>query len=155
VWASKTFFAAAVLILAARTTLSLDDDVSAHLPELAPAGAPAVALRHLLSMTNGLRDGLGIERPRGRWQASPSTSRGLPALACRQRPASAPSGVQYMYANVNALPIRAIIARVSGMADQFVRARSASHSGSSRPPHAPSIGSKGNVNGEGRCRGGR
>jgi len=64
---SKTFAAAAVLVLAARGTLSLDDDIRRAIPELpepARPGESAVTIRHLLSMTSGLRDVLEIERLR-------------------------------------------------------------------------------------------
>jgi len=115
-----------VLVLASRGALSLDDDVRRHIPELpAPAspGASAVTIRHLLSMTSGLRDVLEIERLRGVWTSSPSRTRELLDLAYRQAAVSAPAGAQYMYANVNVLLLDELIARVSGMpADAFRRA---------------------------------
>ena len=57
---SKTFIAATVLVLAARGALTLDDPIRRHLPEL-PAEI-TVTIRHLLSMTSGLRDVLEIGR---------------------------------------------------------------------------------------------
>ena len=123
---SKTFAAAAVLVLAARGTLSLDDDIRRYLPELpgpARPGESAVTIRHLLSMTSGLRDVLEIERLRGVWTSAPSRTRELLDLAYRQVAVSAPAGAQYMYANVNALLLDELIARVSGVpADAFRRA---------------------------------
>ncbi len=123
---SKTFVAAAVLVLASRGALSLDDDVRRHVPELpapGPPGASAVTIRHLLSMTSGLRDVLEIERLRGVWTSSPSRTRELLDLAYRQTAVSAPAGAQYMYANVNVLLLDELIARVSGKpADAFRRA---------------------------------
>jgi len=123
---SKTFAAAAVLVLAARGTLSLDDDIRRAIPELpepARPGESAVTIRHLLSMTSGLRDVLEIERLRGVWTSAPSRTRELLDLAYRQVAVSAPAGAQYMYANVNALLLDELIARVSGMpADTFRRA---------------------------------
>ena len=123
---SKTFVAAAVLVLASRGALSLDDDVRRHIPELAAsvqAGANPVTIRHLLSMTSGLRDVLEIERLRGVWTSGPSRTRELLDLAYRQTAVSAPAGAQYMYANVNVLLLDELIARVSGMpADAFRRA---------------------------------
>src|SRR5882672_9482040 len=70
---SKTFMAAAVLVLAARGALRLDDDVRRHLPELAPDVSPGgmLTIRHLLSMTSGFRDVLEIERLRGVWDTAP------------------------------------------------------------------------------------
>ncbi len=66
-----------------RGALRLDDDVRRYIPELpAPApGAIAVTIRHLLSMTSGLRDVLEIERLRGVWTSSPSRTRELLDLA--------------------------------------------------------------------------
>jgi CubicO group peptidase (beta-lactamase class C family) len=118
---SKTFLAAAVLVLAARGALRLDDDVRRYLPELPEE--IAVTIRHLLSMTSGLRDVLEIERLRGVWTSAPSRTRDLLDLAWRQTAVSAPAGAQYMYANVNALLLDELIARVSGVpADTFRRA---------------------------------
>jgi len=117
----KTFTAAAVLILAARGALTLDDPVRRHIPEL-PDQITAT-LRQLLSMTSGLRDVLELERLRGVWDTSPSRPRDLLDLACRQTDVSARAGAQYMYANVNVLLLEEVIARASGMsADAFRRA---------------------------------
>jgi len=118
---SKTFLAAATLTLAARGALSLDDPVCRHLPELSAGGG--VTIRHLLSMTSGLRDVLEIERLRGVWRAAESRPRDLLELALRQTGVSAPAGAQYMYANVNAVLLEEVIARQSGMpAEEFRRA---------------------------------
>lgn len=123
---SKTFVVAAVLVLAARGALRLDDDIRRYLPELPGPelpGANAATIRHLLSMTSGLRDVLEIERLRGVWTSGPSRTRELLDLAYRQTAVSAPPGAQYMYANVNVLLLDELIARVSGMpADAFRRA---------------------------------
>ena len=119
--ASKTFVAASVLILAARGQLSLDDPVRKHLPEM-PAETGAVAIRHLLSMTSGLRDVLEIERLRGEWRPSASRVQDLLDLAFRQTGVSAPAGAQYMYANVNYVLLEEILRRLTGDADAFRRA---------------------------------
>lgn len=121
---SKTFMAAAVLTLAARGALRLDDDVRRYLPEL-PAEISRngpVTIRHLLSMTSGLRDVLEIERLRGVWHSSPADRDTLLGLAGRQTAVNAPPGLQYMYANVNALLLDELIARVCGApAESFRR----------------------------------
>jgi D-aminopeptidase len=117
---SKTFMAAAVLILAARGALGLDDDVRHHLPEvpadLSPGGA--LTIRHLLSMTSGLHDVLEIERLRGVWDTAPSRRHDLLDLTRRVTGVSAPPGAQYMYGNVNMLLLDELVARVSGMPTQ-------------------------------------
>jgi CubicO group peptidase (beta-lactamase class C family) len=121
---SKTFLAAAVLVLEARGELRLDDDIRRHLPEL-PAELSRngpVTVHHLLSMTSGLRDVLEILRLQGVWDAAPSRRTELLALAGRQRTVSASPGAQYMYANVNALLLEEIVSRASGMpAESFRR----------------------------------
>ena len=122
---SKTFMAAAVLVLAARGALRLDDDVRRHLPELPADVSPggALTIRHLLSMTSGLRDVLEIERLRGVWGTAPSRTCDLLDLTRRITGVSAPPGAQYMYANVNALLLDELVARASGMsAEAFRRA---------------------------------
>ena len=122
---SKTFMAAAVLVLAARGALRLDDDVRRHLPELPPEVSPggALTIRHLLSMTSGLHDVLEIERLRGVWDTAPSRTRDLLDLVRRISGVSGPPGAQYMYGNVNVLLLDELVARVSGMpAEAFRRA---------------------------------
>jgi CubicO group peptidase (beta-lactamase class C family) len=52
---SKQFTAFAILLLAERGELSLDDDVRIHIPELPDFGS-AVTLRHLLTHTSGYRE---------------------------------------------------------------------------------------------------
>ncbi len=120
---SKTFMAAAVLVLAGRGALRLDDDVRCHLPELPPEVSPsgALTIRHLLSMTSGLRDVLEIERLRGAWDTTPSRTRDLLDLARRIRGVSAPPGAQYLYGNVNVLLLDELVARVSGMPSEAFR----------------------------------
>jgi CubicO group peptidase (beta-lactamase class C family) len=112
-------------VLAARGAVKLEDDVRRHLPELPAVVSPngALTIRHLLSMTSGLRDVLEIERLRGVWDSSPSRARDLLELALRLTSVSAPPGAQYMYANVNAVLLEEIVARASGLpAETFRRA---------------------------------
>src|SRR5258708_35356810 len=83
---SKTFDAAAILTLAATGALSLDDDIRRHLPELPEAIGKTgiVTIGHLVSMTSGLRDGLEIERLRGRWGVDRRSVGDLLAIAYGQ-----------------------------------------------------------------------
>jgi CubicO group peptidase (beta-lactamase class C family) len=121
--ASKTFIAASVLALAARRALALDEAVRTYLPELSPEidRPRPVTIRHLLSMTSGLRDVLEIARLRGEWRPSSSRVRDLIDLAFAQRSVSAPAGAQYMYANVNFVLLEEILRRVAGDADALRR----------------------------------
>ncbi|MBL8687493.1 MAG: serine hydrolase [Rhodospirillaceae bacterium] len=121
--ASKTFVAASVLALAARGQISVDDPARRHLPELPETidRPRPVTLRHLLSMTSGLRDVLEIARLRGEWKPSPSRVRDLLDLAFAQTETSAPAGAQYMYANVNFVLLEEILRRLAGDADALRR----------------------------------
>ncbi len=56
---SKQFTAFAVLLLAERGALSLDDDIRKHFPEL-PARDDTLRVRHLLNHTGGLREFLNL-----------------------------------------------------------------------------------------------
>jgi CubicO group peptidase (beta-lactamase class C family) len=119
---SKTYTAAVTVALAASGAPSLDDEVARHVREL-PAHAAAITLRHLLSMTSGLRDAVEIERLRGVWDPSPSRLRDIFDLACRQRTVNAPPGTQYGYANVNFVLLEEALARATGQPAETLRQR--------------------------------
>jgi D-alanyl-D-alanine carboxypeptidase len=51
---TKTFTAAAILRLAERGALTLDDPVEKHLPEFNPPGEATITLRHVLTHTSGM-----------------------------------------------------------------------------------------------------
>ena len=52
---SKEFTAMCIVLLAQEGTLSIDDEIHKHLPELADFGVP-ITIRHLIHHTSGLRD---------------------------------------------------------------------------------------------------
>jgi D-aminopeptidase len=116
---SKTFMAAAVLILAARGRLALDDDIRQHLQELRHPGV--VTIRHLLSLTSGLRDVLEVERLRGIWHSAISRRQDLLDLALAQTETSLPAGSAYLYTNVNHLLLEQIVSRASGQSAEAFR----------------------------------
>jgi CubicO group peptidase (beta-lactamase class C family) len=62
---TKQFAALATLLLTERGTLSLDDDVRRHVPELPDYGTP-ITVRDLLQHTSGLRDYGTLEKLAGR-----------------------------------------------------------------------------------------
>ncbi len=62
---SKQFTAFAVMLLAERGELSLDDDVRKHIPELPDLGE-TVTVRHILSHTSGYREFLNLLLMEGR-----------------------------------------------------------------------------------------
>jgi len=119
---SKTYTAAAAIVLAASGALSLDDEARRHLPELSRV-ANGVTLRHLLSMTSGLRDAVEIERLRGVWRPDASRAQEIFELACRQPDVNAPPGAEYRYANSTWLLLEQILQRASGEPAEVLRRR--------------------------------
>ncbi|MCC7276324.1 MAG: beta-lactamase family protein [Alphaproteobacteria bacterium] len=119
---TKPFTAATVLSLAAAGRLSLDDDVRRHLPEMAvPDHGRPVRLRHLLSMTSGLRDVLEIARLAGAWHAAPSRPADLLDEALRQARTSAPPGARFLYVNANFVLLDAVLRRIDGRSANAAR----------------------------------
>lgn len=103
---TKTFTAAAVMLLAEEGRLSLDDPVGRHLPGL-PAGWRAIPIRQLLNHTSGvpahpvlLRDGA-------------MTPDSVLALAGKE-PAEFAPGTRWEYSNVGYLVLGRLIEKVSG-----------------------------------------
>ena len=98
--------APAILLLAERGQLQLDDPVANHLPEFARNGKERVTLRHLLTHTSGLRPGLGR---RGDWQGPAQAI----ALACEEQ-LRQPAGSKFVYSDINFILLGEIVHRVSG-----------------------------------------
>ena len=62
---SKQFTAFAIMLLAERGELSLDDDIRLHIPELPDLGE-TITIRHILTHTSGLREFLNLLSMSGR-----------------------------------------------------------------------------------------
>jgi len=120
---TKTFTAAAILLLQAEGRLRLEDEISAHLPELMLSSSPAITIRELLTMTSGLYDSLEIERLRGIWHPSPHRERDCLDLVLSQRQRSFMPRAVYAYCNANFVLLAEIIRRVTGMDADAYRAR--------------------------------
>jgi D-alanyl-D-alanine carboxypeptidase len=112
---TKVFVAVVVLQLAEEGRLSLDDEVSRHLPGTQAPGA--VTLRQLLDHTSGVPDysaadprlGATVLRDRSRrW-----TPAELVAMAAQARPEFA-AGTDYAYSNTNYLLLGMVIESVTG-----------------------------------------
>ncbi|MGB0386969.1 MAG: serine hydrolase domain-containing protein [Ardenticatenaceae bacterium] len=119
---TKMFTAAALVLLEAQGRVSLDDDIRRFIPELADGlfEGGAISVRHLLSMTSGLRDGLEIMRLRGVWRPSAQRERDLLELAYRQDQLSFPVGTRFVYTNTNFVLLAELIRRITGMdADEY------------------------------------
>ncbi len=122
--ATKTLTAAAILMLQARGELTLNDDIRQFLPELPSrlfTHGP-ITIRHLLSMTSGLRDVLEILRLRGTWHTSRQRESDILALACAVQDVNGPPGQRYIYNNTNFVLLAEVIRRITGQdADGFRR----------------------------------
>lgn len=96
----------AILILAERGRLKIDESVKTYVPEFAANGKGPITLRHLLTHTSGLRAGLG--RP-------PELTNYLRAieLACAEKPTH-PPGTLFRYSDINYILLGEIVRRVSG-----------------------------------------
>ena len=107
---SKEFTAAAILLLAERGKLSLDDPISKWFPELREAAA--VTLRQLLTHTSGIRD---------YWPqdfVTPEMTRPTTTAAILdewvQRPLDFEPGTDWQYSNTGYVLAGAIVEKVSG-----------------------------------------
>ena len=119
---TKMFTAAAILILQAQGGLNLDDDIRKFIPEMPNSlfQSGSISVRHLLSMTSGLRDGLEIMRLRGVWRPSPQREVDILDLAYNQEKVSFPVGERFVYTNTNFVLLAEIIRRVTDYpADEF------------------------------------
>jgi CubicO group peptidase (beta-lactamase class C family) len=112
---AKQFTAAAVALLQLEGKLSLDDDIRKHLPEVPNLGAP-ITIRHILTMTSGLRDQWALLAIMGRGPGSEvHTHAEILDLVHRQRELNFPPGSEYLYSNTGYVLATLIVSRVSGM----------------------------------------
>lgn len=95
----------AIMLLADRALLKIDDPVVGYLPEFGPGGKGAITLRHLLTHTSGLAPGL----PREEWSGYDEGIR----RACLEIPLTTP-GAKFVYSDINFIVLGEIIQRVSG-----------------------------------------
>jgi CubicO group peptidase (beta-lactamase class C family) len=109
---SKQFTAMSVLLLAERGRLSLDDEVSRHVPGW--AATPAVTIRQLLNHTGGLRDVFLLTEMAAPGDRGLGTADWLVSLLARQRHLNFAPGSEYQYSNGGYLLLAEIVKRVSG-----------------------------------------
>lgn len=110
---SKPFTALAVLMLAERGKLVLDDMLGKHIPEL--AGYDRIALRHLVHHTSGIFDHVELVAEYGNAGVL-VTMPDLISLFVRHRPRSYfRPGEQFEYSNTGYVLLGEVVARVSGM----------------------------------------
>ncbi|MBN8892552.1 MAG: hypothetical protein BGP12_05490 [Rhodospirillales bacterium 70-18] len=116
---TKTFVGAACALLHHQGRLDLDGDVRDWVPELRPEST--VTLRHLLTMTSGLRDSMESMVARGVWFRYPRSSQDLLDLVFAQTTQSFPTAARWSYTNINFNLLALVIERVSGQGfDEFL-----------------------------------
>ena len=110
---SKQFTCAAILLLAAEGSLSIEHDVRDYIPALPNLGH-RITLAHLMHNTSGIRDMLEIMRLGGVDLAQPCEPQDLLDGVCRQRGLNFAPGSRYLYSNSNFMLLGRIVERVSG-----------------------------------------
>jgi CubicO group peptidase (beta-lactamase class C family) len=113
---SKTFTAAALMLLVAKGQCRLDDGVHIYLPE-APSTWNSITLRHLLSHTSGLPFQVRFEqyRPCEKFIYRLDVTRDEFLQAAVQVPLDFAAGTQTQYSNTGYFLLGIIIERISGM----------------------------------------
>ena len=111
---SKQFTAAAILLLAAEGTLSIDDDIRKHIPELPDFGR-RITIRHLANHTSGMRDQWTLLGLAGwRYSRDLITDDDVLALLSRQKDLNFTPGERHLYSNSGYTLMAIIVARASG-----------------------------------------
>jgi CubicO group peptidase (beta-lactamase class C family) len=110
---SKQFTAFAVLLLAEKGKLSLDDDIRKYIPEL-PDYGKIITIRHMLTHTSGLRDYIQLLQMAG-WKLSDVvTQKNVFDLIKTQKGLNFEPGEKFMYSNSGYQLLAEIVERVSG-----------------------------------------
>lgn len=113
---SKQFTAAAVMQLVQAGRIALDDDVCAHLPELAGFEQP-FSLRSLLNHSSGIADYFQfLQCQPGRHEADYFSNREIMALIARMDQVAMPTGSAQRYSNSNYILLAALVERLAGQA---------------------------------------
>ncbi|MET0265550.1 MAG: serine hydrolase domain-containing protein [Duganella sp.] len=112
---SKQFLAAAILRQVQAGAIGLDDDVCAHLPELAGFEQP-FALRSLLNHSSGIPDYFQfLQCQPTRHAADYFSNREILAVIARMDEVSVPTGSAHRYSNSNYILLAALLERLTGM----------------------------------------
>ncbi len=111
---SKQFAAAAILIAEHEGDLSLDDPVSAHIPEFPAYAQGAVTIRHLVHHTGGVRDYLTLMRLAGTPYENILTDEDMLGLITRQRELNFVPGTEHLYSNSGYVLLAEIVRRATG-----------------------------------------
>jgi uncharacterized protein YbbC (DUF1343 family)/CubicO group peptidase (beta-lactamase class C family) len=96
----------AVMQLAERGQVRLNDPVAKYIPEFAQNGKDEITVRELLTHYSGLREGLDLDHP---WQGRDTGLR----MAYAEKPVYSP-GSRFLYSDINFIALGALVERVSG-----------------------------------------
>lgn len=107
---TKQFTAMAVMILAERKRLSLDDSLTKFFPDFPPYGKQ-VTLRHLLNHTSGLTDYFDLIPPEA---TEPLTDRDVLDLLKKRGRTDFPPGSQFRYCNAGYALLALVVEEASG-----------------------------------------
>ena len=112
---SKQFTAACVMLLVGQGAIGLDDDVCAHLPELAKF-EQAFPLRTLLNHSSGIPDYFQfLACQLGRHEADYFNNATILSLIARLDTVDAPTSTEHRYSNSNYILLAALVERLSGV----------------------------------------
>lgn len=120
---SKQFTCAAILMLEAEGSLSLDEPARTYLPEL-PGSMGRVTVTHLMHNSSGLRDMFEILRHGGADLGTPVQPGALLDGITRQQTLNFEPGSRFLYSNSNFLLLGLVVERLSGRSlDAFLQER--------------------------------
>lgn len=111
---SKQFTAAAIVLLAQRGKLSLDQDVRDIVPEL-PEYAEPITIRMLIHHTSGVRDYLTLMSLAGMSFENVFQENDGVELLAKQRELNFAPNTEHLYSNSGYLLLAVVVRRVSGM----------------------------------------
>lgn len=111
---TKHLCATCILILENRGLLSLDDDVRRWVPELPDFGG-RITLRHLLTMTSGLPDGINMLLFAGLDSSHALDRKQAMRLYCSRSRLMFQPGDDWTYSNTNYSLLTLVIERISGL----------------------------------------
>lgn len=111
---SKQFAAAAVLIAEHEGHLSLNDPVSAHIPEFPDYPQGTVTIRHLVHHTSGVRDYLTLMSLAGTPYENILSDDDMLGLITRQRELNFAPGTEHLYSNSGYVLMAEIVRRATG-----------------------------------------
>ena len=111
---SKQFTAFAVVLLAARGEISLDEDIRAYLPDIPDFGRE-ITVRHLIHHTSGMRDQWNLLAMAG-WRLDDVITREqIMKTIKHQKDLNFDPGEEYLYCNTGYTLLAEMVSRISGI----------------------------------------